>query len=218
MVPTQGLSIPNVPGGAFWDPDADAGFLQALKTHLRPEIPITTHALHINATEFALAVADRFVAMLARVFRGGVWIVTMSLMTEQKARPPFPRISSARFRRWWGPNTSPPTETDRLIYSVDSFWMPQMWLDRGVHTPQPDVIVHPRQRVGSVAGPEDRQPREGAGGGLGRRLRHAGRRAADQERHHPRRQAAEQDSRDRREVADRDARRRASTAASSNGR
>ena len=66
MVPTQGLSIPNVPGGAFWDPDADAGFLQELKAHLRPEIPITTHALHINATEFALAVADRFVAMLAR--------------------------------------------------------------------------------------------------------------------------------------------------------
>jgi uncharacterized protein (UPF0261 family) len=65
MVPTQGLSIPNVPGGQFWDPDADAGFLETLKTHLRPGIPITTHALHINATEFALAVADRFVAMLA---------------------------------------------------------------------------------------------------------------------------------------------------------
>ena len=27
MVPTEGLSIPNVPGGAFWDPAADAGFL-----------------------------------------------------------------------------------------------------------------------------------------------------------------------------------------------
>ena len=66
MVPTQGLSIPNVPGGPFWDPEADAGFLKELKAHLRPEIPITTHALHINATEFALAVADRFVAMLAR--------------------------------------------------------------------------------------------------------------------------------------------------------
>jgi uncharacterized protein (UPF0261 family) len=65
-VPTQGLSIPNVPGGAFWDPEADAGFLRELKAHLRPDIPITTHALHINATEFALAVADRFVAMLAR--------------------------------------------------------------------------------------------------------------------------------------------------------
>jgi alkyldihydroxyacetonephosphate synthase len=34
-------------------------------------------------------------------------------------------------------------ETDRLTYSVDSYWMPQMWLDRGERTPTPDVIVHP---------------------------------------------------------------------------
>jgi alkyldihydroxyacetonephosphate synthase len=33
--------------------------------------------------------------------------------------------------------------TDRLIYSVDAYWMPQMWLDRGRLTPQPTVIVHP---------------------------------------------------------------------------
>src|SRR5690349_520273 len=38
-------------------------------------------------------------------------------------------------------------EADRLVYSVDSFWMPQMQLDRGVRPPTPDVIVHP----GSVA-------------------------------------------------------------------
>jgi len=34
-------------------------------------------------------------------------------------------------------------ESDRLVYSVDCFWLPQMWLDRGVRTPAPDVIVHP---------------------------------------------------------------------------
>src|SRR5688572_3310798 len=34
-------------------------------------------------------------------------------------------------------------ETDLLTYSVDSYWMPQMWLDRGERTPTPDVIVHP---------------------------------------------------------------------------
>jgi alkyldihydroxyacetonephosphate synthase len=34
-------------------------------------------------------------------------------------------------------------ETDRLTYSVDAYWMPQMWLDRGARTPSPDVIVHP---------------------------------------------------------------------------
>jgi uncharacterized protein (UPF0261 family) len=66
MVPTEGLSIPSVPGGVFWDPAADAGFLTTLRAHLRPDIPLSTHALHINSTEFALAVADRFVGLLSR--------------------------------------------------------------------------------------------------------------------------------------------------------
>jgi uncharacterized protein (UPF0261 family) len=66
MVPTEGLSIPNVPGGVFWNPEADAGFLTTLRAHLRSDIPISTHPLHINSTEFALAVADRFVALLSR--------------------------------------------------------------------------------------------------------------------------------------------------------
>jgi uncharacterized protein (UPF0261 family) len=65
MIPTQGLSIPNVPGGAFWDPDADAAFVDELRRHLRPDIPVSTHRFHINATEFALAVADRFVELLS---------------------------------------------------------------------------------------------------------------------------------------------------------
>jgi alkyldihydroxyacetonephosphate synthase len=34
-------------------------------------------------------------------------------------------------------------ETDRLVYSVDAFWLPQMQLDRGVRTPTPAVVVHP---------------------------------------------------------------------------
>ena len=66
MVPTQGLSIPNVPGGPFWDPDADAAFLTELRRHLRPDIPLSTLDVHINSTEFALAVADRFLALLSR--------------------------------------------------------------------------------------------------------------------------------------------------------
>ncbi|RME84584.1 MAG: FAD-binding oxidoreductase [Caldilineae bacterium] len=34
-------------------------------------------------------------------------------------------------------------ETDRLVYSTDWSWMPQMWLDRGERLPMPDYIVHP---------------------------------------------------------------------------
>jgi uncharacterized protein (UPF0261 family) len=63
MVPTEGLSIPSVPGGVFWDPEADAAFLDALRADLRPDIPVTTHAHHINDTAFAHAVADRFVEL-----------------------------------------------------------------------------------------------------------------------------------------------------------
>jgi uncharacterized protein (UPF0261 family) len=64
MVPTRGLSIPSVPGGEFWDPEADAGFLTALRQDLRPDIPVSTHDYHINDPEFAHAVADRFIALV----------------------------------------------------------------------------------------------------------------------------------------------------------
>ena len=66
MAPTRGLSIPSVPGGVFWDPEADAGFLDSLRAGLRPDIPVTTHEHHINDREFAEAVADRFVALAER--------------------------------------------------------------------------------------------------------------------------------------------------------
>jgi alkyldihydroxyacetonephosphate synthase len=34
-------------------------------------------------------------------------------------------------------------ETDKLVYSTDWSWMPQMWLDRGQSLPTPDYIIHP---------------------------------------------------------------------------
>ena len=40
LVPLGGLSIPNVPGGAFYDPQADAAFRDALRAGLRPDIPL----------------------------------------------------------------------------------------------------------------------------------------------------------------------------------
>ena len=69
VVPTAGLSIPSVPGGAFWNPDADSRFLHELRAHLRSDIPVETHDLHINAPEFADLVAKRFLAVVERVPR-----------------------------------------------------------------------------------------------------------------------------------------------------
>lgn len=66
MVPTQGLSIPSVPGGVFWDPEADAAFLDALRHDIRADIPVSTHEAHINDPAFAHAVADRFLALLSQ--------------------------------------------------------------------------------------------------------------------------------------------------------
>jgi uncharacterized protein (UPF0261 family) len=63
-VPTEGLSIPNVPDGPFWDPDADAAFRRELRDRLRPDIPISTHAHHVNDPEFGRLVARLFLDLI----------------------------------------------------------------------------------------------------------------------------------------------------------
>ena len=66
VVPTQGLSIPNVPGGPFWDEAGDAGFLASLRAELRPDIPVHAYPVHINTVEFADTVVARFVELLRK--------------------------------------------------------------------------------------------------------------------------------------------------------
>jgi uncharacterized protein (UPF0261 family) len=63
-VPTRGLSIPNVPGGAFWNVESDAAFLDSLRSRLRPGIPVETFDHHVNDPAFGAAVADLFVQLL----------------------------------------------------------------------------------------------------------------------------------------------------------
>jgi uncharacterized protein (UPF0261 family) len=64
-VPTEGLSIPNVPGGPFWDPEADGAFLETLRTEIRPDIPLLTFERHVNDSEFGREVAALFIEMMA---------------------------------------------------------------------------------------------------------------------------------------------------------
>lgn len=64
IVPTQGLSIPNVPGGAFWDPDADAAFRDELRNNLREEILYLEIDAHINDPAFSRLVADEFLKLM----------------------------------------------------------------------------------------------------------------------------------------------------------
>lgn len=64
VVPTRGLSIPNVPGGAFWDPEIDAAFLEALQTDLRSDIPLIALEAHINDPAFSGRVAEEFLKLV----------------------------------------------------------------------------------------------------------------------------------------------------------
>ena len=60
VIPTGGLSIPNCPGGEFWDPDGDAAFRGTLKNSLRKGIRYVEVDAHINAKEMADAVVQLF--------------------------------------------------------------------------------------------------------------------------------------------------------------
>ena len=42
-----------------------------------------------------------------------------------------------------GANHVSAAAADKLVYSTDWFWLPQMWLDRGEALREPDYIVHP---------------------------------------------------------------------------
>ncbi len=64
-VPTQGLSIPNVPDGPFWDPPADAAFLETLNSDIRDDYPIHTYERHVNDPEFGVEVAELFIQLMA---------------------------------------------------------------------------------------------------------------------------------------------------------
>jgi uncharacterized protein (UPF0261 family) len=66
-VPTQGLSIPNVPGGPFWDPPADADFLATVRADIREDIPVYTFERHVNDPAFGRQVAELFVQMMDRL-------------------------------------------------------------------------------------------------------------------------------------------------------
>ncbi len=65
-VPTKGLSIPNVPGGVFWNPEADAAFLETLRSGIRKDIPILTYERHVNDPKFGIEVADLFMDLMSK--------------------------------------------------------------------------------------------------------------------------------------------------------
>ena len=64
VIPGEGYSIPNVPGGVFWDRDADALFEAELLKKLNKDIQVEKLDLHANSKEFGVAVAQQFLSMI----------------------------------------------------------------------------------------------------------------------------------------------------------
>jgi uncharacterized protein (UPF0261 family) len=60
VVPTGGLSIPNCPGGEFWDPEGDAAFRDILKRGLAKNIRYVEVDAHINAQRMVDAALQAF--------------------------------------------------------------------------------------------------------------------------------------------------------------
>ncbi len=74
LFPMKGLSAIGEPGQPFWDPDADAALLAALKRDLRPEVPLVVLDVPINDPSFAKACAEALLANV-RITRECKWQV-----------------------------------------------------------------------------------------------------------------------------------------------
>src|SRR6185503_6867153 len=64
FIPRGGVSMIDVPGGAFHDPAADAALFDALHADLDPRVEVVDLAVDINDPTFGPAMADRLDALL----------------------------------------------------------------------------------------------------------------------------------------------------------
>jgi uncharacterized protein (UPF0261 family) len=64
LLPLRGVSVLDRPGGAFWDPDADHACYQAIRSHLKPSVPVEEIDANINDEAFGQQAADLLLAMI----------------------------------------------------------------------------------------------------------------------------------------------------------
>lgn len=65
LLPLKGVSMLDSEGGRFWDPVADAACYDAIRRNLRPDIPVYELDQNINDPEFANAVANTLLGLIA---------------------------------------------------------------------------------------------------------------------------------------------------------
>jgi len=63
-VPMGGFSVPNHPGGQFWNPDADRAFVDALRARISSSIPVECIDAHVNDTAFVDRVVDVLLSLI----------------------------------------------------------------------------------------------------------------------------------------------------------
>ncbi|SDH05138.1 Tm-1-like ATP-binding domain-containing protein [Nonomuraea jiangxiensis] len=72
FVPRGGVSAVDVEGGPFWDPAADAACFEAVRDAVAgSDVEVVESELDINATQFAVAAADRLHELIQRAARPG---------------------------------------------------------------------------------------------------------------------------------------------------
>ncbi len=67
LLPLRGVSMLDSPGGQFWDPAADRACYQAIRSHLKPSVPVEEIDANINDEAFALRAADLLLSMIRNV-------------------------------------------------------------------------------------------------------------------------------------------------------
>ncbi len=65
FLPLQGVSMLDAEGKEFWWPEADKALYDAIKKHVRPDIPVYEMDNNINDDEFADAVANKLLEFLS---------------------------------------------------------------------------------------------------------------------------------------------------------
>ncbi|MFN8526042.1 MAG: Tm-1-like ATP-binding domain-containing protein [Chloroflexota bacterium] len=71
LIPEGGYSALDIVGGPFEDRKANAAFVKALRSDLRPEVPVEILPHHINSEEFARAAADAILALVRTTTSAG---------------------------------------------------------------------------------------------------------------------------------------------------
>ena len=64
LLPMKGVSMLDSEGDRFWDPEADRACFDAIKSNLRPDIPVHEVDHNINDPEFADSAANTLLQML----------------------------------------------------------------------------------------------------------------------------------------------------------